>query len=202
MRGYFITFEGPDGSGKSTQIKLIKEYFEKKGFDLIITREPGGTRISEKIRDIILDNDHTEMDYIAEALLYAAARAQHVSQLIKPALEEGKVVICDRFVDSSFVYQGEGRGLGKCVKEINDIAIRGCMPDVTFLFKIDPEIGNMRIKNKNRLDMEKIDYHRIVYNAYLKLEKEYPDRIKGIDAGRSIDEIHEEIKEYLEKLLK
>ncbi len=201
MQGYFISFEGPDGSGKSTQMKLIKEFLHEKGFDLVITREPGGTRISEKIREIILDNTHTEMDYIAEALLYAASRAQHVSQVIIPALREGKVVICDRFVDSSLVYQGVGRGLGACVKEINDIAIRGCMPDITFLFKIAPEESKKRIQCEDRLEMEEMDYHKKVYKGYLQLEKEYPDRIKGINASRSVEEIHKEIKGYLEIML-
>lgn len=201
MQGYFISFEGPDGSGKSTQIKLVKEYFQEKGFDLVITREPGGTRISEKIREIILDNTHIEMDYMTEALLYAASRAQHVSQIIIPALREGKVVICDRFVDSSIVYQGIGRGLGRCVKVINDMAIKDCMPDITFLFKITPEEGKKRIQSEDRLEMEELDYHKKVYNGYLELEKEYPDRIKGIDASRTIEEIHKEIKGYLERLL-
>ncbi len=202
MQGYFITFEGPDGSGKSTQIQLIQQYFQEKGFDMVITREPGGTRISEKIRKIILDKTHVEMDYITEALLYAASRAQHVSQVIMPALEEGKVVICDRFVDSSLVYQGVGRGLGECVKEINDIAIRGCLPDITFLFKISPEEGKKRIRHEDRLDMENLDYHTKVYQAYLELERMNPDRIKGINADRSVEEIHREIKDYLEVLLK
>ncbi len=201
MQGYFITFEGPDGSGKSTQIQLIKQYFQEKGFDMVITREPGGTRISEKIRKIILDKTHVEMDYVTEALLYAASRAQHVSQVIMPALKEGKVVICDRFVDSSLVYQGVGRGLGERVRKINDIAIRGCVPDITFLFKISPEKGKKRIFHEDRLDMEDLDYHTKVYQAYLELEKKYPERIKGINADRTIKEIHGDIKDCLEVLL-
>lgn len=201
MRGYFISIEGPDGSGKSTQIQLLKEYFEKETLDFLVTREPGGTIIGEKIRDVILDNAHTEMDYVTEALLYAASRAQHVAQVIQPALKEGKMVICDRFVDSSLVYQGVGRGLGESVKIINDIAIRGCMPDITFLFKIDPQVGKERIQSEDRLEMEKIDYHYKVYNAYLKLEKLYPSRIKGIDASRKVEEIHRDIVKYIEQLL-
>ncbi len=201
MRGYFISIEGPDGSGKSTQIELLKKYFEKKEFNILITREPGGTRIGEKIREIILDNSYVEMDYVTEALLYAASRAQHVAQVIQPALEAGKTVICDRFVDSSLVYQGVGRQLGDSVKIINDIAIRGCMPDITFLFKIDPEEGKKRIQSEDRLEMEKMDYHYKVYNAYLELEKLYPNRIKGIDASRKVEEIHEDIIQYIENLL-
>lgn len=201
MKGYFISIEGPDGSGKSTQIELLKKYFENKEYNVLMTREPGGTRIGEKIREIILDNSHVEMDYVTEALLYAASRAQHVSQVIKPALEAGKTVICDRFVDSSLVYQGVGRGLGDGVKIINDIAIRGCMPDITFFLKIDPEEGKRRIKSEDRLEMEKIDYHNKVYHAYIELEKAYPERIKGVDASRGIEEIHKDIIECIENLL-
>lgn len=202
MRGLFITFEGPDGSGKSTQMKLIESYLEEKGYDVIITREPGGTKISEKIRNIILDNTHVEMDYVTEALLYAASRAQHVAQVISPALENGKLVICDRFVDSSLVYQGVGRGLGDCVKQINDIAVKGCVPDITFLFKISPEEGKKRIQSQDRLEMEEMGYHNKVYNAYLELEKKYPKRIKGIEATKSIDEMHSEIRQHIENLIK
>lgn len=201
MKGYFITFEGPDGSGKSTQIRLIEKYLKQCGYDIVITREPGGTKISEKIRDIILDKTHAEMDYVTEALLYAASRAQHVAQAILPALKDGKIVICDRYVDSSYVYQGAGRGLGECVKEINRIAIQDCMPDITFLFKISPEESKRRIREVDRLEMEKMDYHRKVYQAYLDLETKYPERIKGIKANRSIDEMHREIRTYIECLL-
>lgn len=201
MEGFFITFEGPDGSGKSTQIKLIEKYLKQCGYDIVITREPGGTKISEKIRDIILDKAHVEMDYVTEALLYAASRAQHVSQVILPALKDGKVVICDRYVDSSYVYQGIGRGLGECVRDINRIATQDCMPDITFLFKISPEKSKRRIRKVDRLEMEKMDYHRKVYQAYLDLEKQYPTRIKGIEANRTIDEIHQEIRKNIECLL-
>ena len=201
MGGIFISIEGPDGSGKSTQIELLKKFLMTKGREIIITREPGGTRIGEKIRNILLDREYTEMDYITETLLYAASRAQHVEQVIKPALEKGNVVICDRYVDSSIVYQGIGRQLGECVKIVNDIAIRGCMPDITFLFKLDPSIGKSRIETEDRLEMEEMDYHNKVYNGYLELEKKNPERIKGIDATRDIDVIHEEIKKYIEELI-
>ena len=125
MKGLFISLEGPDGSGKSTQIELLKQYFNDIGREVVITREPGGTRISEKIRDIILDNEHTEMGYITEAMLYAASRAQHVEEIIIPALRENKIIICDRFVDSSYVYQGVGRKFGNFVNTINQISIQG-----------------------------------------------------------------------------
>lgn len=197
MSGMFITFEGPDGSGKTTQIKLLEKYFEYKGYDLLITREPGGTDISEQIRRVILDKNNTEMDRITEALLYAASRAQHVAEVIKPALLQGKVIICDRFVDSSIVYQGVGRGLGiDFIKKINDIATVGTKPDITFLMKISPKEGLSRKYSSdecNRLDMEKLEFHNNVYEGYLKLEKLYSERIIGIDAGRAIEEIHENI---------
>lgn len=199
--GIFITLEGPDGSGKSTQIRLLSDYLEKNGYQVVRTREPGGTPISEKIRDIILDIKHSEMDPVTEALLYAAARAQHVAQVVIPNLKSGKIVISDRFIDSSIVYQGFGRNLGDCVKVINDIAIRGCMPDVTFLLKLDPQIGCSRIGRPDRLEREKMEYHNAVYQAYLKLEREYPDRIIGIDANQTIDKIHCDIKKYTDKLL-
>ena len=147
-RGFFITFEGGDGSGKSTQISILKESLIEKGYDVILTREPGGTDISEKIRELILDPENGEMEDITEAYLYAAARAQLVRQLIKPALEEGKVVICDRFVDSSIAYQGFGRGLGDAVGVINTYAVDDCMPDLTILLKLDPERGSSRIAGR------------------------------------------------------
>ena len=202
-RGLFITFEGPDGSGKTTQIERLKSFILEKGYDAILTREPGGTAISEKIREIILDKNNMEMDYMTEALLYAASRAQHVAQVIKPALEAGRTVICDRFMDSSIVYQGYGRKLGDCVRIINEYAVRGWFPDITFLLKVDPEIGKGRIKadEQDRLELEKLDYHRAVFKAYEELEKHYPSRIIGIDASRSIDEISEEIKGHIDRLL-
>lgn len=202
-RGLFITFEGPDGSGKTTQIERLKTFIVKKGYDAVLTREPGGTKIGEKIREIILDKNNTEMEYMTEALLYAAARAQHVSQVIKPALEEGRTVICDRFMDSSIAYQGFGRGLGDSVRIINEHAVNSCFPDITFLLKLDPEIGKIRIKieDQDRLELEKLDYHKIVFRAYEELEKKYPKRIIGIDASRSIDEISNEIQSHIERLM-
>lgn len=202
-RGLFITFEGPDGSGKTTQIERLKAFILEKGYDAVLTREPGGTAISEKIREIILDKNNMEMDYMTEALLYAASRAQHVAQVIKPALEEGRTVICDRFMDSSIVYQGYGRKLGHCVRTINEFAVRGCFPDITFLLKVDPEIGKQRIKEEeqDRLELEKLDYHREVFKAYEELERQYPERIIGIDAARGIDEISKEIQNHIDRLL-
>ncbi|WIF95929.1 dTMP kinase [Caminicella sporogenes] len=203
MKGIFISFEGPEGAGKTTQIKLLKDYLEKKGYEVLVTREPGGTNISEQIRSIILNKNNIEMNNITEAMLYAASRAQHVSELIKPSLEKGKIIISDRFVDSSIVYQGIGRNLGiDFVKSINDMAIQGIMPQITFLLKISPNEGLKRRFSSdecNRLDMEKVEFHNKVYEGYLELESLYPERIVGIDASRSIEKVHEEIIKIVEK---
>lgn len=203
-RGIFISIEGPDGSGKSTQIKNIRQFFKDKGIDIVFTREPGGTPIGERIRAIILDRDCPEMDDMTEAMLYAAARAQHVAQVIKPALAAGKIVICDRFVDSSIAYQGYGRGLGEPVAVINGYAIDGCVPDVTFLMKMDPRVGRRRInaEQQDRLEREKDEFHIRTYEGYLELEKKHRQRIVGIDAGRSIEEIKIDIYKKLEEVLK
>ncbi len=201
-KGIFITIEGPDGSGKSTQIRRINEFFEKRGCSTLNTREPGGTDIGEKIREILLDRANGEMHAMTEALLYAASRAQHVEELIRPALSAGKVVICDRFIDSSLAYQGYGRHLGDSIMAINEYAIAGCMPDVTFLMKLDPSVGKERISEAeaDRLELEALQFHEEVYRGYLALEKKYPDRIVGIDASRGIDEIAAEIERHLEKI--
>ncbi len=203
-KGLFITMEGPDGAGKSTQLHFIKSFLEEKGEKAIFTREPGGTPISEKIRKIILDKNNSDMVPMAEALLYAAARAQLVSQVIKPALERGKIVVCDRFVDSSIVYQGYGRGLGESVNVINDYAVAGCIPDITFLMKLAPDLGKSRIKteNKDRIESENSDFHENVYRGYIELEKRYPDRIVTIDAKGTIEEVSREIGAQLERILK
>ena len=205
MRGLFISIEGPDGSGKSTQIENIKKFFEDKNIEIVFTREPGGTAIGERIREIILDNSFKEMDSMTEAMLYAASRAQHVAQVIGPALEAGKVVVCDRFVDSSLAYQGFGRELGDAVEVINSYAIGPYMPDVTFLMKLDPNEGKHRIQEnrdtQDRLEHEKLAFHRKVYKGYLELEKRYPGRILGIDASRGIDEIRDEIYKKLEEII-
>ena len=202
-KGLFISIEGPDGSGKSTQIENIKEFFRHRGLDIVFTREPGGTPVGEKIRGVILDRQYAEMCPMTEAMLYAAARAQHVRDVIRPALQAGKIVVCDRFVDSSIAYQGYGRGLGEAVKIINDFAIDGCLPDVTFLMKMDPRVGRRRIKaeQQDRLEMEKDDFHIRTFEGYLALEKRYPERIVGIDAGRGIEDIKEDIYRKLEEVL-
>jgi len=201
--GLFITIEGPDGAGKSTQLEFIRNFLLSKGIDALFTREPGGTPISEKIRKIILDKKNAEMEPMTEALLYAAARAQHVEQVIRPTLKRGKPVVCDRYVDSSIAYQGYGRHLGEGVSIINDYAIGGCIPDITFLLKIEPSMAKNRIKteDQDRLECEADAFHIDVYQGYLALEKKYPNRIVGIEANRNRDEISQEIGAYLDRLL-
>ncbi len=205
MKGLFITLEGPDGSGKSTIARFLADYLKEKGYDVVTTREPGGTKISEDIRNIILDNNNTNMSYVAEALLYAASRAQHVSQKIRPAIEAGKVIICERFVLSSLVYQGIARGLGvEKVKEINDFAIQGIEPDLILFFDIPPDIALRRKTRKNqgdRLEREKLDFHEKVYEGYLSLMEIYKGKIKLIDATKTRDDTFEQVKAALDNLL-
>ena len=206
MRGIFISMEGPDGSGKSTQIELLKKYFSEKGYGIIITREPGGTKISEAIREIILNKDYTEMSYMTEALLYASARAQLVSEVIKPALEAGKAVISDRFVDSSAVYQGMARGLGvENVYKINEFALQGIMPELTIHLDLPAEVGISRKndqKELDRMELEAIDFHERVAEGYRKLAALSPERIYTIDATQTIEVIHKKIVDKLETILK
>ena len=153
-RGLFISFEGPDGSGKSTQIEYLKEYFLEREIACVFTREPGGTHIGEEIREIILDKQNNDMTDLTEAFLYAASRSQHVEQVIQPALEAGKVVVCDRFVDSSIAYQGYARGLGDLVEEINRYATGNLLPDITFFIDVDPKVGKRRISSDERDRLE------------------------------------------------
>jgi len=204
-QGLFITFEGTDGSGKSTQIELLEKYIKSKGYEVVLSREPGGTRVSEIIRDIILDPRNKEIDPLTEMILYAASRAQHVAEIIEPAIESGKVVICDRYVDSSYAYQGGGRGVDlKSIADVNRIAIHGTVPDITFFLDIDPEIAiKRRIKSTgaDRIEQEKLDFHRRVYDGYKKLSILYPDRIKTIDATKSIDEIAFQINSFIDELI-
>ena len=205
MKGLFITIEGTDGAGKSTQIELLTEYLSKKGRDVLVTREPGGTPIGEKIREIILDTENSEMSDITEAILYAASRAQHVNEKIKPALLEGKIVICDRFVDSSIAYQSSARGISReLIEDINKYAVCGITPDITLYFDITPEEGIKRKKNMHELDRiekEKEDFHKRVYEGYKNLLKLYPERIKRVDASQSISDVHKQVIEYINKIL-
>ncbi len=204
-RGLFISLEGGDGAGKSTQMNNIEKYFNERGFSCIRTREPGGTSIGEKLREIVLDAANPEMTDVAEMMIYAAARAQHVRELIRPAVNEGKIVICDRFVDSSYAYQRDGRELGEMVEIVNGYAIDGLMPDITFWMDINPEAGRERIGQRedsslDRLEREKMDFHYRVYDGYQQLCQRYPERFKRIDATRSIEEMRDEIYGYLDEL--
>ncbi len=195
-KGFFISFEGPDGSGKTTQIGLLTAYLRAKGYETVAVREPGGTPISEKIREIILDNRNREMAPATEALLYAAARAQLVEEVIRPALEEGKIVLSDRFMDSSIAYQGYGRGLGDGVRTINEFAVRDLQPDLTFLMDLDPALGKLRVLKEgapDRLESEALSFHRKVYEGYLELSRIYSNRFVVIDATESVREISEKI---------
>ena len=205
MSGLFITMEGTDGAGKTTQIKLLEKYLTDKGFKVVCTREPGGAPISEKIREIIIDKNNSEMTDMTEALLYAAARAQHVEEVIMPALKEGDVVISDRFIDSSVVYQGFARSMGeRLIKNINKYAVGDLEPDITFLLKLKPEDGLARKRAQaelDRLEAEKFSFHQRVYDGYVRLSKRCKSRIKVIDALKTVDEIHNEITEGVNSLM-
>ena len=203
MRGLFISLEGGDGSGKSTQIRNIEKFFTDKGLTVVHTREPGGTPISEKLRDILLETANTGMDAVTEMLIFAASRAQHVREVVVPALERGEVVICDRFVDSSIAYQGYGRQLGDMVAEVNSHATGGLKPDLTIWLDIDPETGKARAsgdRGPDRLDLESAAFHERVRAGYEAIASAEPERFKRIDASGTIEEIKEKIYRCLEDL--
>lgn len=196
MQGKFISFEGPDGAGKTSVLKEISSKLSAQlGAKLMVTREPGGNAISESIRRIILDKANTQMDARTEALLYAAARRQHLVEQIIPALKAGRVVLCDRYVDSSLAYQGAGREIGaEAVWQMNQFATDGLEPALTIYLDIEPELGIQRIKQHrqneiNRLDVEQLAFHQRVRTEYLELLHQYPDRIKLIDASRPFDDV-------------
>ncbi|WP_209949154.1 dTMP kinase [Paenibacillus sp. 1182] len=198
-RGVFVTLEGGEGAGKSLVIQAIKDHFAESGKPFLITREPGGIEIAEKIRTIILEPSHTSMDGRTEALLYAAARRQHLVEKVFPALNQGITVICDRFMDSSLVYQGYARGLGfETILELNQFAIEGCMPDVTIWLDVDPKVGLERISRNNerevnRLDLESVRFHEKVHMGYQILHAMYPERIHKIDANQTPEDVVKDV---------
>lgn len=191
----FVTFEGGEGSGKSTVLKKIDALLKEEGYQTVVSREPGGTPISEEIRNVILDRKNTNMDPRTEALLYAASRRQHLVEKIWPALKEGKIVLCDRFLDSSLAYQGGARGLGiNEILKVNEYATEGTMPNLTLLFDIEPEKGLARIaanqgREVNRLDLEKMSFHEGVRATFQSLAKRFPDRYVVIDASKALDDV-------------
>ncbi|HVI21589.1 MAG TPA: dTMP kinase [Bacillus sp. (in: firmicutes)] len=196
-KGIFITIEGPEGAGKTTIIEMLLEKLESEGYPIMKTREPGGIEISEQIRNVILNKNNTAMDGRTEALLYAAARRQHLVEKVLPAIEQGFIVLCDRFIDSSLAYQGFARGIGMDeVYSINTFAIDNRMPDATLYFDIDPEIGMKRINDHkgrevNRLDLENLEFHRKVREGYQLLSRKYSNRIIEIDASQPLQKVYE-----------
>lgn len=206
-KGLFIVFEGGEGSGKTTAIEEIYKWLSNQGYECIKTREPGGIKISEDIRNIILDKNNTIMDSRTEALLYAAARRQHLVEKIIPALNKGNIILCDRFLDSSLAYQGYARGLGiDEVMSINSFAIGKYMPDVSILFDIDPEEGLKRInlnaqREVNRIDLEKIDFHKKVREGYNIVYSQNRNRIEKIDASKSKEDVVNMVKNIISRKL-
>ncbi|CAK6470096.1 dTMP kinase [Peribacillus frigoritolerans] len=202
-RGIFITMEGPEGAGKTTITQMLGKALQQEGYQVLLTREPGGVPISEQIREVILNKDNTAMDSRTEALLYAAARRQHLVEVVMPELERGGIVLCDRFIDSSLAYQGHARGLDiEEVYNINKFAIGDMMPDATLFFDIDPEEGLRRIQSNgerevNRLDLEALDFHKKVCEGYKFIINRWKERFIIVDAGRTIDEVFEESKASL-----
>lgn len=204
-KGIFITFEGNDGSGKTTISKKIYEQLVKEGYDVVYTREPGGIDIAEQIRSVILNPLNTSMDPRCEALLYAAARRQHLIEKVVPALERKQIVICDRFIDSSLAYQGIGRKIGfDEIYELNHFAIEGYMPEKTIFLQLDPRIGLERIAsraNKDRLDLESEEFHLLVAKGYEKVLQRFNERMIVIDANQNIEDVFKNTLEAIKKVL-
>lgn len=206
MKQTFITFEGPEGSGKTSVIKSVAAMLKEAGHDVLTTREPGGVAIAEQIRHVMLDVDNEAMDAKTEALLFAASRRQHVVEVILPALKQGKIVICDRYVDSSLAYQGVGRGLGiDTVFSLNQFVIGDCMPNLTLFIDVPPTTGLNRVqtngRHMDRLDLESLSFHERVYKGYRELIERYQERIKVIDGTQSIDEVVEKALGHIKSIV-
>ena len=207
MKGFFITFEGTEGSGKTTVIEKIEKYYIENGYKVIRTREPGGSKIAEDIRNVILDVNNTNMDSITEAMLYAASRRQHLVEKVIPYVEKGYIVLCDRFIDSSLAYQGHARGLGiDKVYQLNLIATNGLLPDATIYVDVRPEVGLARIKTnnreQNRLDLEKMSFHEKVYEGYHIVSQMFKDRFKVINGEQDREAVFNDTVKVLNELIK
>lgn len=198
-KGLFITFEGVEGAGKTTQIELLKNELDRRGIEYIVTREPGGTAIGEKIRGVLLDPENSEMNYMTELLLYYASRAQHLYEKINRAKESGKVVICDRYSDSTMAYQGYGRGIDKqLIETLNSVVEKGNRPDLTFIIDADPEVTLVRAKRKSgnvgdRLEQESLEFHKRVREGFIVAAEREPERVAVIDGRKTIEEINSDI---------
>ena len=206
MKGYFITFEGTEGSGKTTVIEKVEQYYKDRGYKVVRTREPGGSKIAEDIRNVILDVNNTNMDAITEAMLYAASRRQHLVEKVIPYLEKGYIVLCDRFIDSSLAYQGHARNLGiDKVYQLNLIATNGLLPDATIYIDVRPEVGLARIKTnnreQNRLDLEKLSFHDKVYEGYHIVSEMFKDRFKVINGEQDRESVLKDTIEVLDEII-
>lgn len=204
-RGFFIVFEGVEGAGKSVQAGLLASHLREQGHPVLVTREPGGTRIGEQIRAITHNQKNVDLDARAEAYLMAASRSQHVTEIIEPALEEGKVVVCDRFVDSSIAYQGYGRGLGAdTIRDLNHLAVNGAVPDLTILLNVPVEVGLARREGsvkKDRMDLQQKDFYQRVHQGYLELAKSAPAQYVVIDATAPLEAVASKVWEAVKKFL-
>ena len=203
QKGLFITFEGADGCGKTTQLNLLKDYLTAKGYAVILTREPGGKGLGEKIREILLNYDGKVADR-CESFLFLADRAQNIETIVKPAIESGKIVLCDRHTDSSVAYQGYGRGLDiEQIKMLNNLATGGKQPDLTLVFDVDIETSMQRVGNKkDRMESSGKEFFNRVRNGYLEMAKQEPERLKIVDSTKSIDEVHKRVIEIILPYLK
>ena len=201
-KGLFITFEGADGCGKTTQINLLKDYLENKNYEIITTLEPGGSDIGKKLRQILLHHDGF-VSPRAEMFMYLADRAQHIDTVIKNNVEKNKIVLCDRHIDSTVAYQGYGRGEDiEQINLLNEIATEGYKPDLTFVFDVDSEVAQKRVGNvKDRLESEGLEFHRKIRQGYLELAKKYPNRIKVINSNKTIEEVFEQVKKIIDEIL-
>jgi len=205
VKGLFISFEGIEGTGKSTQARLLRDWLEGQGREAVLTREPGGTEIGKAIRQVLLSREHDAMDPVAELLLYAADRRQHVREIIKPALDAGLVVITDRFSDSTMAYQGHARGLDiELLESLDEAATGGLKPGLTLLLDLDVREGLSRNREANKVDrfeLEEVEFHEAVREGFLRIQRSAPERVKVIDASASVDEVHAKVIEAVKQVL-